>query len=814
MNLFHAWCPCNRITKTHILTYYSCIVTKFLIIVILGLCATLSLSILMNLLFNYLGTKNFFKDYWNEKFSKDAAQRRISRKINEIRDAKIKDLVDRFKRERQKKIAAERNKEISGFFKEGVKKIQRKFLKNMSDNSLQDDSDIVETDDDCKKKNKKLTKKRSDKRQKDSDSDSDIENSGDAVRKTDKNDRKSSTHGSKKDADSHSDVVCAENDVKKKKYLHTNTSNYKRKEKLDSEVVHGEEDGKTKKITKNKSHKTDGEGLSGIDNQPKGRKEKAASDDEKSNEVEVNKSNTYVEMDDEIFIEESDKSASGKASGNNVPLCVILSSSSDEEKAEKADESSIGDLLSDRAEESLVTSGIFNDDGGENETLTNSMENYGHEVIQVDKNDKNDVIEDEGTPTTAEVGLAALASAPLENYESNTFLGRNNDALIELNRSLMEELQNLKATVAELRSRCSSSTPIVSTQNEESCLSGSSANLPSVEAASEVDVSRDTTQCLQSADSNLNMQNSGTDAVAKKCEDEALKDSEEDENALPEKQTSSASDTIDVQPTSANESMNVGFVSSSGESILRSDGEVLVEQILSDVIGDATKSASDVVANVASATHEHVDVEKQSGTISRQQMLFDFGLNNSNTDIGCGEDDYEGEDLDIAIGEEVDLNEKSTKEKDESGNNEESSNTCATDAGRKDGHNNDTSSDDDDNNRGFSIGFRSPSPQKKVLVEKIETYEPQKNDYEKKKYKESEKKSCEKVERLKLSKYKIPKISGISRISSERVEKDKPDGKKFGAKKNFRQRWLYETYGVDKSDKSKIIIKRLHGDSK
>ena len=159
------------------------------------------------------------------------------------------------------------------------------------------------------------------------------------------------------------------------------------------------------------------------------------------------------------------------------------------------------------------------------------------------------------------------------------------------------------------------------------------------------------------------MQNSGTDAVANKYEDETVKDGEKDGSAVPEteKQTSSASDTLDVPSTSGNESMNVGSISSSGESSLSSDGEVLVDQILSDVIGDAMKRPSDVVANVASAKHEDVNVEKQSDTISRQQIIIDFGLNNNKTDVGCDVDDYEGIDLDIANEEKVNLIEKFTK---------------------------------------------------------------------------------------------------------------------------------------------------------
>ena len=70
------------------------------------------------------------------------------------------------------------------------------------------------------------------------------------------------------------------------------------------------------------------------------------------------------------------------------------------------------------------------------------------------------------------------------------------------------------------------------------------------------------------------------------------------------------------------------------------------------------------------------------------------------------------------------------------------------------------------------------------------------------------------MERLKLSKYKIPKISGISRISSEWVEKIRANGNKLGAVKNFQHKWLDAVYGEDKSDESKIIIKRPHGNSK
>ena len=658
---------------------------------------------------------------------------------------KIRSLVDKFKQERQKKLDEKRKKEMSGFFKEGTIKIQHKFIKNLSDNSLKDNSDIVETEDDSKKKNKKLTKS-----EKDSDSDSDIVKSEEAVMKRDKNDRKTSTHRSKKDADSHSDVVCAEDDVRNKKNLHTKTDSHKSKEKLDSDVVHGEDDAKTKKNTKKRNHKSEQEVHSGTDIQLKRRKGKAASADEKSNEEAMKTSNKNVEMDkenDEVLIDESDKSASAKASGKNVLLITILSS--DEEKAEKADESGIDEIMSDEAEESPVTSGVLNDDEGDNEILTNSMENTGDEVVKVDSNDKNDVIEDEVTPARVGDGRAALASAPLENFENNTFMKNQLDALEEANSSLKKEVEYLKAKLSKFSSPSPSTSHIASTQTEESGLLGSSANLPLVEVAGEADVSRDTTQCLQSADPNLNMQNSGTDAVANKYEDETVKDGEKDGSAVPEteKQTSSASDTLDVPSTSGNESMNVGSISSSGESSLSSDGEVLVDQILSDVIGDAMKRPSDVVANVAAAKHEDVNVEKQSDTISRQQMIIDFGLNNNKTDVGCDVDDYEGIDLDIANEEKVNLIEKFTKKNNESGKNEETSNTCAMDAGKKDSHNNDTSSDDDHSNGGVCKAFRSPSPQGvKVVVEKIETYnESKKNVSDKKKSKEPEKKSSENV---------------------------------------------------------------------
>ena len=77
-----------------------------------------------------------------------------------------------------------------------------------------------------------------------------------------------------------------------------------------------------------------------------------------------------------------------------------------------------------------------------------------------------------------------------------------------------------------------------------------------------------------------------------------------------EKETSLACDTLDVPSTSGNEGMNVWSVSSSGEGSLNTDGQVLVDQILSEVIGDTMNSPSDDVANVASAKHEDVNVEK------------------------------------------------------------------------------------------------------------------------------------------------------------------------------------------------------------
>ena len=154
----------------------------------------------------------------------------------------------------------------------------------------------------------------------------------------------------------------------------TKTGTHKSKEELDSDVVHGEDDVRIKKITKTRTHKSEQESDSGTDIQLKKRKGRVASADEKANEeamqtshnnVEVDKENDEVWIDDEKSYEdeqnekayakckESDKPARVKASGKNVTVVTI--SSSDEEKAEKVDESGIEDLLSKEIEESQGT---------------------------------------------------------------------------------------------------------------------------------------------------------------------------------------------------------------------------------------------------------------------------------------------------------------------------------------------------------------------------------------------------------------------------------------------------------------------------
>ena len=120
-------------------------------------------------------------------------------------------------------------------------------------------------------------------------------------------------------------------------------------------------------------------------------------------------------------------------------------------------------------------------------------------------------------------GREALACAPIENFENNKFMNDQLNALKEENSSLKKQVEYLKATLLKSSSRSTSTSHIDSTQAEQSGLSGSSADLPLVEDAGEevvqTDESHDTKQSLQSNDPNLNMQNAGTDAVAKQYED-------------------------------------------------------------------------------------------------------------------------------------------------------------------------------------------------------------------------------------------------------------------------------------------------------